>query len=58
MHTIVYSVPDGWMVDYPLLIIAVVVLMFILLSWVGWCGMEEKVPLWAVYYRERESGKD
>ena len=57
MHTIVYSVPDGWMVDYPLLIIAVVVLMFILLSWVGWYGMEEKVPLRAVY-RERESCKD
>ena len=49
---------DGWMVDYPLLIIAVVVLMFILLSWVGWYGMEEKVPLRAVYYRERESCKD
>ena len=49
MHTIVYSVPDGWMVDYPLLIIAVVVLMFVLLSWVGWYGMEEKVPLRAVY---------
>ena len=40
---------DGWMVDYPLLITAVVVLMFVLLSWVGWYGMEEKVPLWAVY---------